>query len=616
MTEDIDDILMRQQEETKKKRTSKNENERLAEQDEEIEFGQKYWHERPFEVNEQFKAGGNGHNKRDKKEKDGKESDKGIKKITYIQKHSENNILGESVIVDGIPYFAVAQQNTDEINITLEKSIQINETSEYRPYEREAYLNKPYTFKSKEEFVSTIEKAKHESLDSLYKRVKAIWNKYIDADDFHISICVADTIFTYYQDKIGMTHYLFFVGNNGSGKSNNLLVLKFLAYRNFTSTDMTAANIYQFLGDQEEGQGTLCEDEADRIDEDKQKMAIYKNGYITGFPVARTDTSNGRKQLKLNTFGLKAFAAERFPDSLRAKGFNQRVIEMNCYYGNPQEDIAEIANPAGAKEFQGLLDELEETRNLLLAYRLLHYNEKIPDIKLNLKGREKQLFKPVLRIFQNSETLKDLLPVISNYVKQKREANDSTFNAFLYKAIVEIIKEIKTSVVPSSVIWHYIMENLEATEIPGRNLSCETTEFGYLTQKDVTHTLIHVFGAKTKRVNGVRSLAFDVAKLQRLGKIYDLAIEVQVIKEESSSEKSVPDLAVVTDIWNGKGLESCSDHEEIKHEIEPKKDVDISTDPSNVSQAATENLGDSNDSSIYEVKKYGLTTQGKEGGMT
>ena len=45
---------------------------------------------------------------------------------------------------------------------------------------------------------------------------------------------------------------------------------------------MTAPNIYQFLGNGEEGQGTLSEDEADRIDEDRQKMAIHKNGYRQG----------------------------------------------------------------------------------------------------------------------------------------------------------------------------------------------------------------------------------------------------------------------------------------------------------------------------------------------
>ncbi|CAN5376909.1 hypothetical protein BH18THE2_BH18THE2_25060 [soil metagenome] len=162
----------------------------------------------------------------------------------------------------------------------------------------------------------------------------------------------SDTMFTYVQDKMGMTHYLFFIGGNNCGKSNNLLVLKYLAYRNFTSTDMTYANIYQFLGSGEEGQGTICEDEADRIDEDRPKMAIHKNGYIKGIPVARTDTSFGRKQMKFNTYCFKAFAAERFPDPTKAKGFNQRVIELQCSSGNPQHDIAEVTDETGAKSFK------------------------------------------------------------------------------------------------------------------------------------------------------------------------------------------------------------------------------------------------------------------------
>ena len=102
-------------------------------------------------------------------------------------------------------------------------------------------MNKPYTFKSKDEFENFVQKAKTETLDSLYEKVKRMWTKYVDADDFHISMCTADTIYTYFQDKIGLTHYLFFVGNNASGKSNNLTVFHFLAYRNFTSTDMTAS---------------------------------------------------------------------------------------------------------------------------------------------------------------------------------------------------------------------------------------------------------------------------------------------------------------------------------------------------------------------------------------
>jgi len=187
------------------------------------------------------------------------------------------------------------------------------------------------------------------------------------------------------------------------------------------STDLTYANIYQFLGSQEEGIGTICEDEADGMDEDRIKMAIYKNGYTTGQPVFRIDTTFGRKQIRLFTFCFKAFAAERLPDSMKAKGFNQRIIELHCTYEFPKYDITEVVSPAGEQMFQELLDELNETRNILLLFRLLHYHDLFPDIKVNLENREKQLFKPLLRIFQKTETLQDLLPVISEFVEKKEQ---------------------------------------------------------------------------------------------------------------------------------------------------------------------------------------------------
>ena len=181
-----------------------------------------------FTVPEKGKGNGNGKNK-----------DKDKIKSHYVQKYSEAGFIAEAVIIDGLPYFAVARANTNN-NITLEESLPRDDKSDYKPFEQSAYLSEPYNFKSRQHFKACVEKARTETSDSLYTKVKPIWRKYIDADDFHISICTADTIFTYYQDKIGLTHYLFFVGSPGCGKSNNLLVLKYLAYRNFTSTDMTA----------------------------------------------------------------------------------------------------------------------------------------------------------------------------------------------------------------------------------------------------------------------------------------------------------------------------------------------------------------------------------------
>jgi hypothetical protein len=251
-----------------------------------------------------------------------------IRPRQFIQKFSLHDMLAEAVLIGGQPYFLIA---TISGSVDIQRSIELADKI-LIPLDKDAYINKPYSFLSEDHVKSSIDNAKRANLDTLYHKIKSIWKKYVDADDFYLSLCALDTIYTYFQDKIGLTHYLFFVGNVGSGKSNNLRILQYLAYRNMTSTDITAANIYQFLGSMEEGQGTICEDEADDIDEDKDKMRIYKNGYTTGYPVLRTDTTYGRKQYRFHTFCFKAFAAERTPDSTKAKGFNQRIIQLTSLY--------------------------------------------------------------------------------------------------------------------------------------------------------------------------------------------------------------------------------------------------------------------------------------------
>ncbi|MDR4510996.1 MAG: hypothetical protein MRJ93_04745 [Nitrososphaeraceae archaeon] len=398
----------------------------------------------------------NGNRKSSKQQQNDKEESQ---KEVYSQKYSGNDYLAEAVLIGNKPYFATSAK-LSEINdfpsIVLLESIPLDETTILKPTEVMSYLNKPYVFDSKEEFYEYVEEVKNnEDLYSLFRQVKSIWKKYDDADDFHISICAADTIFSYLQDKIGLTHYLFFIGNNGSGKSNNLIIFHYLGYRNMMSTDVTATNIYQYLGSMQEGIGTLCEDEADNIDINTDKMRIYKNGYTSGFPVFRTDTTFGRKQYRFFTYCIKAFAAEKTPDSIKGKGFNQRILELHCTPGFPQYDISEVVNPAGETEHEKLLNELLETRKKLLIYRLLHFHDKIPDIKLNIENREKQLFKPIIRIFQDSnEVLDELLPVISNYVSQKRESNADSLTARIYQLIKTMIKEINSPQLESGKIWN------------------------------------------------------------------------------------------------------------------------------------------------------------------
>jgi hypothetical protein len=455
-------------------------------------------------------------------------------KYEYVQKYSiSETVLAEAIIIGQKAFFAVSDfTNHEELGITLQKEIRLDDDRKtvLKPLDLVAYINKPYRFESKEEFWGYIEKAKCQTLDSLYASVEAIFRKYVDADILNITICSADTIFTHKQDRVGTTHYLFFVGDNESGKSAYLTILEYLAYRNICSIGITYANIYQFLGSRDEGVGTISEDEADNIDKDTEKMRLYKSGYTKGKVVPKTDTTYGRTQYKFNAYCFKAFAAERLPDPQIAKGFLQRIVELKCVAGFPDYDISEAVDPGDDEELQALLDELVELRILIFCYcRLLHYKDRIPNIKLNIRNREKQLFKPVLRVFYGTKTFNILLPVISNFVTQKRQAKVDSYHSFLFQLIKKMIIQHNSAILQSKDIWEAFKEEVDWKPVPNKPQSIDTVEFGEKSQKELNQTLQDVFGAKPPKRHGkARSLAFDTYILDKMSRVYDVDVDIQV----------------------------------------------------------------------------------------
>jgi hypothetical protein len=156
---------------------------------------------------------------------------------------------------------------------------------------------------------------------------------------------------------------------------------------------------------------------------------MYQVSYRTGTKVTRmyennNSTNNKKKSSRQQSFFLfcyKMFASEKMPDKIKSKGFLERIIPLKAAPGNPLYDIAEIVDDSGDEEFKELNQELMDTRKVLLMYRLLHHNDLIPNIKLNIKNRYKQLTKPVIRLFQNTKSLNDILKSLSNYVIEKNE---------------------------------------------------------------------------------------------------------------------------------------------------------------------------------------------------
>ena len=147
----------------------------------------------------------------------------------------------------------------------------------------------PFVFESEEELRECLDKAKKENLDSLFEKVETINRKYVDMEDHYHVLLTADMIWTWSQDRFGYNHEIIITGDNSSGKNSQLLVFKFLGYRVFYTVSASAPNYFTKMGNVEEGQITIAEDEADDIARDKDKRNIIKNGYASGGSVPKVE---------------------------------------------------------------------------------------------------------------------------------------------------------------------------------------------------------------------------------------------------------------------------------------------------------------------------------------
>ena len=168
------------------------------------------------------------------------------------------NIHVESVMVDGKPMFLCSKK--DEKSVFVQDYV-VHDGITYVPVQNlQPYDN--YSFTAEE-----IEKLNSEpsSKESLLENIEEQTNRYIVASTISKDLTTIDIFMSYCMEQVDTVHFPFYVGETESGKSSCAHLFKNLAYRCLYSLDMTTPNVYQFLGQDEEGQGVIVEDEAQGI---------------------------------------------------------------------------------------------------------------------------------------------------------------------------------------------------------------------------------------------------------------------------------------------------------------------------------------------------------------
>jgi hypothetical protein len=492
-------------------------------------------------------------------------SDNRQQKFTAF-KYSSNGQgdLFESVMLGGGPCFITYNHKTKKIQ-SVRLLEEIFGTLSPPRYNEISYM--PYEFKTVEEIQDLADSILNNNidLDKLYHMAKEIMCKYNDQDDYKLTSVSSDVIWSYFQDRFATTRYDMFVGGVGGGKSSLADTFCAIGYRPVNLTDPTAPNLFRILGTVEVGQCTIIMEEAEKIDQFYEIMAILKTGYSRDKKVSKINNLTMTPEF-FYTYCFKIIVAERSPGQSVARGVLDRSLIFNCYKGVPQYDIKEVLNPTntGGIENKRLLNELKEFRNLLLIYRLIHFKDDIPDIDIGIIGRDKELVKPTLQLFQDTKSKTDLIASFQTIMDLKNQRKGASLEAQLLLTLRNVVGKqtaihyFRHKEIPFKIYWNQLREDLEATMDDKKPGELHTAEYGTLYGSTVGNVLHDKFGAESRFIN------YDT--LEKLEKIHETRIIIKKIAAQRDAGEG-------GEHGEGTRQKGYDDNPESKHEKQDKNDL-------------------------------------------
>ncbi len=432
-------------------------------------------------------------------------------KIKVFKYYSEKEqTLYESIVLEGKPCFVFYENEKPNTLESIEEA-----TRTLLPFGFDDGPAKPYEFENMEELDILVNEVRQKSTSDFYKKTKLIVSKYVDQKPIVINIITVDLLFSYFQDRFPTTHYLFFVGNNGVGKSVIGELFELIAYRGVMMTDPSAANIYRLLGKVQPAQCTLIMDEIENIENNQTIMNILKTGYTIRGKVAKINTNTFDQEF-FNTYSLKIFLSEKLPHNYTARGVLDRTFAITCLLGSPKYNIKDVLVSQGKEGNQSvkeLAEEINELRKELFVYRLIHAYEKRPEIDTGLENREMELCEGIA-LFYDTDVQREVEETFQHFLDVKYEQKIATFDHFLLSKIIEELdKSDDKYSFPVKDLWSSIKQTTNSYSISDNELYL--VDFGFTLYYNQLSAKCKIFGAESKHTNTGNILIFkDIRKIR------------------------------------------------------------------------------------------------------
>jgi len=413
-----------------------------------------------------------------------------------------DSIYVESIMVDGKPFFLCNVEGNLQIAEKFERDEMV-----YRPLEADECGYLPYDYSK---LMWNILKNNPPTKEQILDEIKAQIDDFIDISERDKCLILGDLLLSYCQDWIDTLHFPFFVGETESGKSSALHLFRWLGYRCLYGEDIPNADIYNFLGTDEEATGTICEDEAQELAVNREKIRTYKNSYSRGALKPRivgVDSKN-KRQVYYKTFCLKLFAGERVPED---KGFKERLAVIYMTEGSPKRNIKRLT--AEEKE------KLQLLRNKILFWKVLNIKKGIDKYDSGLKKRDQELWEDFLAVTYQTKYFESCLKVVDHYTRQRHQNIWNSLESRIFKLVIEQFHPALT--IHIEAFWSYLTD--EQRELTG-TLDKQTFYPDDFSRKITRNFLSKLFEEKFQAKKIIKYQTFEGKKHLRTDYLFDPAV--------------------------------------------------------------------------------------------
>lgn len=221
-------------------------------------------------------------------------------------------------------------------------------------------------------------------------------HRYVDVSEFFEKLSAYYVLFSWVYDNFNTLPYLRVLGDYGSGKTRFLQTVGSICYKPmFAGGATTPSPVFRII---EMFRGTLVLDEADfKASEDwADIIKILNCGFQAGFPVLRTEETNGKREPRAYECYCPKILATR-------REFKDRALESRCLTERIMEtsrmDIPLILE-------KSFFDEALHLRNKLLLFRFKHFEKHKIDTTQQDRTIEKRLNQVIIPLYSIIEEAK------------------------------------------------------------------------------------------------------------------------------------------------------------------------------------------------------------------